>query len=331
VEESKPAVVGREKPRPPRWPAAMRDAGIPRPPPAITGRMPPRTASWPSPANPWSCPDAPAMWPRPAAPLPRLAAPTDPTGTPCPSAGAGALWPRPSAPLRRLAAPMEAPRDTSGAPWPSASAGALWPRPAAPWPPVAAPAPTGAIWPRPSAPLRRLAAPMDAPRDPSGAPWPSAGAGALWPRPAAPWPPVAAPAPTGAIWPHLAAPWSLSSAPAIPCRGRKGFMFFVIGCVQAYESLIEIRWDRWEGVFTKNTGAKADRATFFWLHLSSTKQGIAFHLKPSDKSAFGMTCGEKREAKGEAAGYKPCQRGPTENVWRGMQRLHLIGHDFAKT
>jgi hypothetical protein len=217
------------------------------------------------------------MWPRPAAPLPRLAAPTDPTGTPCPSAGAGAIWPRPSAPLRRLAAPM------------------------------------------------------DAPRDPSGAPWPSAGAGALWPRPAAPWPPVAAPAPTGAIWPHLAAPWSLSSAPAIPCRGRKGFMFFVIGCVQAYESLIEIRWDRWEGVFTKNTGAKADRATFFWLHLSSTKQGIAFHLKPSDKSAFGMTCGEKREAKGEAAGYKPCQRGPTENVWRGMQRLHLIGHDFAKT
>jgi hypothetical protein len=40
-------------------------------------------------------------------------------------------------------------------------------------------------------------------------------------------------------------------------------MFFVIGCVQAYESQIETRWDRWEGVFTKNTGAKADRATFF--------------------------------------------------------------------
>jgi hypothetical protein len=30
------------------------------------------------------------------------------------------------------------------------------------------------------------------------------------------------------------------------------------GCVR-----IETRWDRWEGVFTKNTGAKADRATFF--------------------------------------------------------------------
>jgi hypothetical protein len=173
------AVVGWERPRPPRWPAAMRVAGNPRPPPAIPGRMPPRTASWPSPANPWSCPDAPL--PPPAIPI----------------VGAPAMWPRPAASLPRLAAP----------------------------------------------------------RDPSGAPWPSAGA--LWPRPAAPWPPLAAPPPTGAIWPRLAAPWPPSSVPAIPCRGRKGFMFFVIGCVQAYESRIETRWDWWEGVFTKKTGAKA--------------------------------------------------------------------------
>jgi hypothetical protein len=64
------------------------------------------------------------------------------------------------------------------------------------------------------------------------------------------------------------------------------------------------------GGFHKKDRSQSWVSHIFWLHLSSTKQGSAFHLKPSDKSVFGLACGEKREAKGEAAGYKPCQRGP---------------------
>jgi hypothetical protein len=61
------------------------------------------------------------------------------------------------------------------------------------------------------------------------------------------------------------------------------------------------------GGFHKKDRSQSWVSHIFWLHLSSTKQGSAFHLKPSNKSVFGMACGKRREAKGEAAEYKPCQ------------------------